>query len=88
MKDDLEYLAVEIQRPRGDFPGRVAEAQFVVEGDHVLLYDLTGHRLEAAPIPIPPSWTAKETAARALRKREMVRNTDFNRKLIYSRNYY
>jgi hypothetical protein len=87
-KNDLEYVAVELQRPRpsDNFHGRIAEGQFVAEDGYVLIYDMQGQRL--AREPIPPNWTARQTAARALKSRESLRSSDFSRKIVYERNNY
>lgn len=86
--DDLTYFTVELARPRPseNFHGRVAEGQFVTEGDFVILYDMEGQRL--AREPIPSCWTPKQAAARALKLRESRRSSDFNRKIVYDKNFY
>jgi hypothetical protein len=87
-KDDLQYVTVELERPRPcrDFHGRVAEGQFVCEGDHIVLYDMQGQRL--AKQLTPANWTPRQTVARALKSRESLKNSDFNRRLVYPRTYY
>ena len=86
--DDLQYITIELARPRPsqNFHGRVAEAQFAVEGDEVWLYSMSGERLARQKI-IPPM-NARETAARMLRQRESVRRSDFNRRIVYDKYYY
>jgi hypothetical protein len=63
-----------------------AEGQFCVEGNQVLLYDMQG--MYQARQEIPPTFTARETAARLLKRRESMRRSDFNRRIVYDKFYY
>ena len=50
--NDLQTVIIELERPRPSqgFNGRVAEAQFCVEDNHILLYDMNGCRIAREPI--------------------------------------
>ena len=87
-KNDLTYINVQIKRPKGDFPGRIAEGQFVVEGNHVLLYDMEGQFIDREPIPDGCALSPREIASRALKRHEGSRVSDFNRRIYYGKNYY
>jgi hypothetical protein len=86
--DDLQYIAVELRRPRQseNLHGLIAEGQFCVEGDEVWLYSMDGQRI--AKQTIIPLLNARETAARILRQRESVRRSNFNRRIVYDKYYY
>jgi hypothetical protein len=86
--NDLQTVVIELERPRPSqgFNGRVAEAQFCVEDNHILLYDMNGCRI--AREPIPKDLTSREAAALMLRRRERIRNNSFSRHIVYPRNHY
>jgi hypothetical protein len=84
MLDDLQYVTVQVQRPRGTFPGRIEEGYFAVDDDQVQLYDM--HKVTMGPKyrqPIPKDWTPKQKAAMMLRGMATRRNADFGRPLHY-----
>ena len=59
---------------------------YAVEGGSVILYDMTGQRL--AKQEIFPNLTPKQTASIMLKRRAGMKNSDFNRRLVYPRTYY
>ena len=59
---------------------------FCVEGNDVILFDISGMRL--GKTEIIPSLTPKQTASIMLKRRAGVKNSDFNRRLVYPRTYY
>jgi hypothetical protein len=42
MLDDVQNITIELQRPRGSFPGRVEIGHFVYVDQHVVLTDAEG----------------------------------------------
>lgn len=85
----LTYVTFQTAKPRPSegFPGQIEEGMFAVEGNTVILYSMEGERL--AKQEIFKDLTPRQTAAIMLKRRAGVRNTDFNRRLIYPRtNYY
>ncbi len=79
--DGLTYVTYETARPRGDFPGSIEEGWFCVEDGEVILYDAS--RMRVSKHALIPNLTPRQVAAIMLKRRAGIRNTDFNRKLIY-----
>lgn len=81
---DLKYIAIEVAKPKGLFPGQIEEAYFVVEDGEVQLYDMSQtsmgpkHRQQ-----IPPHLTVREKAALMLRALVGSRKSDSDRRLDY-----
>jgi hypothetical protein len=89
MKDDLQYVTFQTARPNRDpevFPGRIEEGLYCVEGNCVLLYSMDGQRIDKQEIF--PNLSPKQTASIMLKRRAGMRNSDFNRKIHYGKNYY
>ena len=85
--DDLTYVTVEMAKPRNrdNFPGRIEEGFYAVEGDTVFLYDMNGERI--AREKIPPALSPGQQAARMLKARAGNKASDFGRKLQYPAGY-
>ena len=84
---DLVYVTIEMAKPRNrdNFPGRIEEGFYAVEGDTVFLYSMDGERI--AREKIPPTFSPGQQAARMLKARAGQRQSDFGRKLQYPAGY-
>jgi hypothetical protein len=86
MERDLKPICIQTAQPSRDGrdPGKIEEAQYVVDGGYVQLYSLDGlsmgpeHRRKLAPNLLPD-----ELAARMLRETVGKRRSTFNRPLRY-----
>jgi hypothetical protein len=88
MTGELQYIYVEIRRPRGTDPGQIEEAKFATDGKFVQLYSMQerswGLKFRRE---IPEGWAPRETASRLLRSKVNTRSSDFGRKLFYPKGY-
>jgi hypothetical protein len=85
---DLRVVRIQTQRPSRDYsdPGKIEEAQYAVDDDHVQLYGMDG--LSMGPNyrrKLPPNLTPNQWAAIMLRETVGKRRSDFTRVLRYPR---
>jgi hypothetical protein len=88
---DLKVVRIQTQRPSRDYsnPGKIEEAQYAVDGEHVQLYDMQG--MSMGPNyrrKLPPNLTPNQWAAIMLRETVGKRRSDFNQPLHYPRIAY
>jgi hypothetical protein len=88
MRDDIQRITIELQRPRDSFPGRVAIGHYVVVEGSVVLTDEKGRPIGDANRPILKGEDARLIACAMLRQRSgRNRGSSFNRPISYPRSW-
>jgi hypothetical protein len=88
MREDVHRITIELQRPRGSFPGRVEVGHYVVVEGSVVLTDDQGKPIGDTKRPILKGEDARLIACAMLRQRS-GRNpgSSFNRPISYPRSW-
>jgi hypothetical protein len=88
MRDDIHKITIELQRPRGSFPGRVEVGHYVVVEGSVVLTDDKGKPISDAKRPILKGEDARLIECAMLRQRSgRNRGSSFNRPISYPRSW-
>jgi hypothetical protein len=93
VREEPKYIYTEVQRPRGNFPGRIEETWYIQKGNEIQLTTRDGIPLagRANRRELIDGLSPAETAQRMLRNKVMDRGSDFNRRLSnrdYPKVYY
>ena len=83
MSETPRYVYCEIQRPRGDFPGRIEEGWWILRGNEVQLCTRSGVALAGRMNrrELVDGLSPAELAQRMLRSKALNKSDDFNRRL-------
>lgn len=91
MPDDVKNIAIELQRPRGSFPGRVEIGHFVYVDGFIVLTDADGRPIggEGTKRYIGSEAQARTQAALMLRERSRAaaRSRSFSAPIQYGRSW-
>jgi len=90
MLDEVKKITIELQRPMGSFPGRVAIGHYVVVDQHVVLTDADGKPINGSPKRyVGPDGDAKILACIMLRERSRgtAKSGALHRPLQYGRDW-
>jgi hypothetical protein len=82
---DINKITVQLAKPRGSFPGKIAEGYYVVNEDTVTLAESNGVSIDSYKLSrkLGPGEDARGAACNLLRSRYSGRSGDFNRTLVY-----
>jgi hypothetical protein len=85
----IETVTIQLQRPRGDFPGKVATQSYVVEDGTVLLVE-SGSPIDRVRYgrKLKPGEDARAVACVLTRQRHGGKSTSFNRRIHYPTQNY
>jgi hypothetical protein len=86
----IRTVTIELQRPRGDFHGKVATQSYVVEDGTVLLVDQNGSPIDRVRFgrKLKPDEDAKAMACILTRQRLGGKSTSFNRPIHYPKTVF
>ena len=86
----VQTVTIQLQRPRGDFPGKIGTSSYVVEDGTVLLVDKYGSPIDRVRYgrKLKPGEDAKAVACVLTRQRLGGKSTSFNRKINYPTQNY
>jgi hypothetical protein len=84
---DVHKLTIETRRPRGDDLGAVEIGYWIVSGDAVWLCDEDGVKTGDRQ-SLRSGLDPKVVAINLLRRKVGKRRSDFNRRLVYPKNFY
>jgi hypothetical protein len=81
----VQTVTIQLERPRGQFPGKVGLGDYVVEDDTVLLVDKYGNPIDRVRFgrKLKPGEDAKAVACVLTRQRLAGKSTSFNRPIAY-----
>ena len=87
MTDEVKQITIELQRPRGNFPGKVAIGYYVINPDNdVVLCDESGKPIDGMKQHLEPGGLdARLIACQMLRRRQTASGgpSGFNDRLRY-----
>ena len=88
--NDVHKATVEIRRPRGSFPGEIAEGWYVVRDNAVIMTDAGGKPISEAKHHFNPGEDARLVACGLIRgrRRNHTSVTGFHHKIAYPRPRY
>jgi hypothetical protein len=86
----IQSVTIGLQRPRGDFPGKIGEGSYIEEDHTVLLVDKNGAPIDRVRFgrKLKPGEDAKAVACVLLRQRLSGKSTSFNRPIQYPEQKY
>ena len=86
----MQTVTIQLQRPRGDFPGKVGTQSYIVEDGTVLLVDQNGSPIDRVRFgrKLKPGEDAKAVACVLTRQRHSGKSTSFNRPMQYPKTIY
>jgi hypothetical protein len=81
----VQTVTIQLQRPRGEFPGKIGTGNYIVEDGAVLLVDKNGAPIDRVRFgrKLDPGEDAKAVACVMTRRRLSGKSTSFNRPLKY-----
>lgn len=82
---DIHKITIELARPRGNFPGKIATGYYALADDTVTLVEENGVPVDIYKLKrkLPPGADARAVACRLLRERYSGSSESFNRTLVY-----
>lgn len=82
---DIRKVTIELARPRGNFPGKIATGYYAVADDLVTLVEENGVPVDKHELcrKLKPGEDARAVACALTRQRYSKNNSDFNRVLVY-----
>lgn len=82
---NIHKATIELVRPRGQFPGKVATNYYVVADDSVMLVEENGVPVDKYKLSrkLKPGEDARAVACALIRRRYTKGSGDFNRPLSY-----
>jgi hypothetical protein len=82
---DIHKITIELARPRGSFPGKIATGYYAVADGTVTLFEENGVPVDKYKLSrkLPPGGDAKAVACNLLRSRYSGQSSNFNRQLSY-----
>jgi hypothetical protein len=85
MAELIQTVTIQLQRPRGNFPGKIGTSSYVVEDGTVLLVDKYGSPIDRVRFgrKLKPGEDAKAVACVLTRQRLSGKSTSFNRPIAY-----
>ena len=86
----IQTVTIQLQRPRGDFPGKIGDGAYIVEDGTVLLVDKYGSPIDRVRYgrKLKPGEDAKMVACVLTRQRLGGKSTSFNRPIQYPKTYF
>jgi hypothetical protein len=86
----IQTVTIQLQRPGGNFPGKIGTGIFTVEDDTVLLVDKNGSPIDRVRYgrKLKPGEDAKAVACVLTRQRLGGKSTSFNRPIQYPTQNY
>ena len=90
MSRQVQTVTIQLQRPRGAFPGKIGTSDYIVEDDTVMLADKYGSPIDRVRYgrKLKPGEDAKAVACVLTRQRLSGKSTSFNRPLQYPKTIY
>ena len=86
----VQTVTIQLERPRGQFPGKIGVGDYIVQDDTVLLVDKNGSPIDRVRFgrKLKPNEDAKAVACVLTRQRLRGKSTSFNRPIQYPRLKY
>lgn len=86
----VQTVTIQLQRPRGAFPGKIGTGHYIVLDNTVLLTDPNGHPIDRVRFgrKLDAGGDAKAVACVLTRQRLSGKSTSFNRPLQYPKTIY
>jgi hypothetical protein len=86
----VQTVTIQLERPRGQFPGKVGIGSYIVQDGTVLLVDQYGSPIDRVRFgrKLKPNEDAKAVACAMTRQRLSGKSTSFNRLIQYPRLKY
>lgn len=86
----IQTVTIQLQRPRGQYPGKIGTGHYTVEDNTVLLTDPNGHPIDRVRFgrKLKPGEDAKAVACVLTRQRLSGKSTSFNRPIQYPKTIY
>jgi hypothetical protein len=82
---DIRSVTIQLERPRGRFPGKIGTGDYIVRDGTVLLVDKNGSPIDRVRFgrKLKPGEDAKAVACILTRQRLSKKSASFNRPLQY-----
>ena len=86
----VQTVTIQLERPRGSFPGKVETGSYIVQDGTVLLVDKYGSPIDRVRFgrKLRPGEDAKAVACVLTRRRVSGKSSSFNRPLRYPKTVY
>jgi hypothetical protein len=86
----IQTVTIQLERPRGNFPGKIGHGIYIVEDDTVMLVDKNGSPIDRVRFgrKLKPNEDAKAVACVLTRQRLSNKSTSFNRAISYPKTFY
>jgi hypothetical protein len=86
----VQTVTIQLERPRGQFPGKIGTGIYTVEDGTVLLVDQNGSPIDRVRYgrKLKPGEDAKAVACVLTRQRLSGKSTSFNRPIQYPKTIY
>jgi len=83
----VQTVTIQLERPRGQFPGKIGTGSYLVEDGTVMLVDVNGSPIDRMRFArkLKPGEDAKAVACVLTRQRLSNKSSSFNRKIQYPR---
>jgi hypothetical protein len=85
MSRPVQTVTIQLQRPRGNFPGKIGTSNYIEEDGVVMLADQNGSPIDRVRYgrKLKPGEDAKAVACVLTRQRLSGKSTSFNRRIQY-----